>query len=360
MLQTLGDLPGRLASALQASPRCPELPAGERAALESLVARSPRGNAYLSLEPGLAVFEHADGVVTWAASGKTAFAVGGVHSAAACTRLLRAFREHVERLGFRQVLLFPVSESERAGVEGADFQCLAVGSEAFLDPSRFALNGGAKADLRQMLNRGRGRNGLRAEEVRTDVSGESIVRIYDAWLAARPAGHRLQLLVGTPRLNEPFSRRYFLARDARAPQALVTLTPGWAGEGYGVDVMARAPDAPAGAMEVAMTSAIQTIGGEGVRRLSLGACPMYEHVRSANASRPALRRLLRWVYSSSVTRRLFAFESLPRFKRKFDPVWETSYIAAWPRVGAWSLYVGCRMCGLFGPRSLRTGLSRAD
>lgn len=331
-----------------------------RSDLAEVVARSPRGNGYLSLEPDLAVFRHEHGVVTWAASGRTAFAVGGVHGAQEPAQLLRAFRDHVVSAGFGQVLLFPVSELERETLHSAGFQSLMVGAEAFVDPSRFSVSGGRMADLRQMLNRGRARFGLRAQEVDVKDAGVSMLDVYGEWLSARPAGHRLQLLVGTPRLDEPLGRRYFVARDDERAHAMVTLTPGWGGAGYGLDVMARSPDAAAGAMEVALAGAIETLGIEGVEMLSLGACPMFEATQERDVERPVLRSILRWIYRSRCTRQLFAFESLPRFKAKFGPTWEPSYIAAWPRVGVRSLYAGCRMWGLFGPRSLRKGLSRAD
>ena len=262
--------------------------------------------------------------------------------------------------GFRQVLLFPVSGTELESLKSVGFQSLMVGAEAFVEPRSFSLSGGKMADLRQMLNRGRARSGLSAHEVSVKDAGVSMLEVYGEWLTARPTGHRLQLLVGTPRLDEPFGRRYFVARDGERTHAMVTLTPGWGGEGYGLDVMARSPDAAAGAMEIALTGAIEILGSEGVEVLSLGACPMFEATQDPDDGRPYLRSILRWVYRSRFTRRLFAFESLPRFKAKFRPTWEPSFIAAWPSVGVRSLYTGCRMWGLFGPRSLRKGLSRPD
>ena len=109
-----------------------------RSDLAEVVARSPRGNGYLSLEPDLAVFRHEHGVVTWAASGRTAFAVGGVHGAQEPAQLLRAFRDHVVSAGFGQVLLFPVSELERETLHSAGFQSLMVGAAATVSPSQNA------------------------------------------------------------------------------------------------------------------------------------------------------------------------------------------------------------------------------
>jgi phosphatidylglycerol lysyltransferase len=351
-IQWCGDLPGRALGLLDGSAALPQAPEVIRSQLALDVERSERGNAYLSLEPGLRVFRHDAGVLTWAAHRRTAFAVGGLHAPHSPRSLLLAFREEVQNLGFKRALLFPVGSHERASVEEAGFRSLMVGAEAFLDPVAFSLEGGAMADLRQMVNRGQGRFGLEVEEVESEAGRAEILDTYERWLLSRPAGHRMHLLIGTPRLSEPFSRRYFVARNADGIHAAVTLTPGWGGTGYGVDVMARPPDAAPGAMEVALVGALRTLAREGVRRLSLGSCPMLEAVSPPADDSRAMRTLLRWIYRSSLTQRLFAFQGLPRFKAKFRPTWEPTLIAGWPHMGARALYTGCRMWGLFGPTTL--------
>ena len=61
-----------------------------------------------------------------------------------------------------------------------------------------------------------------------------------------------------------------------------------------------------------------------------------------------LRRIFRLLHHGFVGKRLFNFQSLVRFKAKFRPRWEPVYIAGWPKIGIWSLYLSCRMWGLFG------------
>ena len=134
--------------------------------------------------------------------------------------------------------------------------------------------------------------------------------------------------------------------------AFVTLTPGWAGRGMGLDVMARTPKAPAGTMELLLIATMEQVFDEGIEFVSLGACPMAER-HPLDGSDP---RLLRWIfrtlYRSRIGNRLFNFRSLAHFKAKFSPRWEPLYIAGWPRLTVRSLYTGCRMWGLFGRPAL--------
>jgi len=62
-----------------------------------------------------------------------------------------------------------------------------------------------------------------------------------------------------------------------------------------------------------------------------------------------LRGIFWYLYRSYLGNKLFNFRSLHQYKIKFAPEWKTVYMAAWPRVSARALYVGCGMWGLFGP-----------
>ena len=351
-LHWLGVLLGRIYDLLSGprrpSIRRPELDQDD-ASLASLVAQSPRGNAYLSLEPELRRFAHGDSVISWARWRRSIFTVGGLHGEGAeqaYGELIRVSRE----VGIRRVLAFPVSASERDGLHGVGFQTAMVGSEAMLDPRTFQLAGPRTADLRQMVNRGTQRHDLRVREVHDTAERWELMPIYERWLKARPVRHRMRLLIGTPAFERSLERRYFAVGSPQGePCAFVTLTPGWSGRGYGLDVMARAPDAPAGAMEVLILGVIRQLGLEGISRLSLGACPMAFTAEQPENEPWLYNRVFRWLHSSSLGNQLFPFRSLTQFKAKFDPAWEPVFFAAWPRLGFRSLYTGCRMWGVFEP-----------
>jgi lysylphosphatidylglycerol synthetase-like protein (DUF2156 family) len=97
-------------------------------------------------------------------------------------------------------------------------------------------------------------------------------------------------------------------------------------------------------MDHLLATAAERLRDEGATTLSLGACPM---AGIPHTDRGWLPRLFRLLYASRAGNRLFGFQSLHHFKAKFRPRWEPLYLAASPRPGAWSLYVGCRMWGLY-------------
>lgn len=353
-VQLAGELPGLALDLLARTPREPPglyLPAR---ALAALAVTSPRANGYLSMEPGLRAFQTADGALTWVGHRHTAFAVGGLHVAPGggdAARLAQAFRDALRAAGYRRALVFPAAEDERPPLAAAGVQTLSVGAEAFLDADDWTLRGKRRADLRQMVNRGTKRYGIRVREVKSFEAAGRGGPLYERWLSNRPAGHRMRLLIGTPCFDRPAARRYFIAdQGAGEPaQALATLTPGWGGRGWGVDVMARDPSAPAGTMEVLLSDLIQRTFDEGGRVFSLGASPMLERTPLPPPDSGLLRPVFRWLLASRLGNRLFRFRSLGHFKDKFSPRWEPVYMGAWPRMSPLALYAGCRMWGLFGP-----------
>lgn len=352
VLQRLGALPGRIADAWTRPPAALAAASLSAEQLAERVVRSPRGNAYLALEPGLAAFEAEAGTLAWAARRRTAFAVGGVHGPDP-SGALEAFREALRGAGYRRALLFPVDPAEREAVRRAGFEPLTVGAEPWLDPRSFGLSGNRMADLRQMVNRARKRYGLVAEEIPPAEAGATLGPLHARWLASRPSGWPMALVVGGPGFERPLGRRYVAARTREGePVAAVTLTPGRCGAIQGVDVMMRAPEAPAGAMELVLVHTLELLAAEGVERLTLGPCPMAEHGGVGSRDRALLRAAFRTLYRTRLGNRLFPFRSLAAFKAKFRPAWRPVDIAAWPRMGVRALYAGCRMWGLFGPPAL--------
>lgn len=361
-IQRLAASPGWLADKLtgHAGPMASHGGLAELDALATLAAASPRANGYLSLEPELTRWMDPQeaGCLTFARHHRAAFAVGGLHSASASDKamsssntgsmVIAAYCNALRATGFRRSLFFPISEAERPTYAAANVETLMLGSEAFVDRDTWTMRGKAKADLRQMVNRGRKRHGLRTTEYDAVRAAAELAPLHGAWLEDKQSKHRMRLVVGSPGFQNPAGRRFFVAADAEGPVAFVTVTPGWAGQGWGIDVMARPDDAPAGAMDVLIVDAMAVLFDEGATLLSLGAAPMAERTAVTGHDRWLLRRVFRWLYGGRLGNRLFRFESLARYKDKYAPRWEPVYMGGWPKLSVWSLYVGCRMWGLFG------------
>lgn len=342
-------LPGRASDAVWDPIRPPLLPQASLEVVAAAAARAPRGNGYLALEPGLHRWAVGGSVFAVRLHARNAFAVGGLlaEDPAEAGRDLSALRRHLARAGVRRLLFFPVGASEAGALREAGLGCVPVGGEAFVELAGFTLAGGAFADLRQMCNRARRRHGLWVQELDPLRDGPAFRRVHKRWLVSRPNGHPMALLVGSACLDRPLGRRYFgVRRDDGELVAVSTWCPGWDGAGWGVDIMARDPQAPGGAMELLLSEVMQRLRDEGFGRVSLGASPMAP-VAAGQPVPPHLRLVFDTLRRSTWANHLFHFEPLFRFKDKFRPRWDPVLIGGWPDIGSWSLYVGCRLWGLF-------------
>lgn len=349
-LRVLLDVPGRIEDVCFGEAALSPCANGDRRNLVRLAVNAPRTSAYLALEDGLRVFTHGPNALAFHMQGRNVFAVGGpLGPVAGYDALLRAFADALRVSGVWNALVFSVSDDEEvAAARRAGWDVVHAGSEPLCDPTAFSTRGRRREDLRQMVNRAVRRFGLRAGEADPNVDAAAMQAVYDAWLDARPARHAHRLLIGTPRLHAPEGRRYFAVSGPGGVVAFCSLTPGRDGSAWGIDVFARRPDAPAGAMDLLILRAIETLGAEGVRRFSLGACPMCEAAPPDPRRDTWLRPAFRLLFATALGDAIFPFRSLAYFKGKFADWWEPVYLAARPGAGPWTLYTGCRMWGLFG------------
>lgn len=356
--RTLLSLPGRWADRLWGTKPL-QLPTPPQETIIDTIDASPRANGYLSLEPELQLIQCKQGLLSVQSQGQNAFIVGGYHGPQEhLTQSLQDFIAQAKAQSHKRVLLFPIAKQEKQAVEQAGIRCLQVGSEAFLNPTQFTMKGKKMADLRQMFNRATKRYQLTSRWLDPVQDRHLIEHTYQEWLSHRPEGHKMSLLIGTPNLQMPGHRRYLgaFSPESSMPVAVVSITPGWSQEGWGVDVMARCPHAPAGTMEFLFVSCIQQLAEEGVKRFSLGACPMAFIPEATHPLPLHLRWIFHTLYHSALGNQLFRFRSLVYFKNKFRPQWEPVYIGGYPNIGMWSLYVGCHMWGMFGEHTLGTPL----
>ena len=304
-----------------------------------------RGNNYLALEPDTRRFGSSENWLSFAASGRTLLSVGGLHGDER-EALLRNWVTVGQEQGFRQFLLFPVHSSEREEVEASGFSTLVVGSEALLYLPDFKLDGSARRNLRQTIARASRVSGLAFREVSTAERG-ILLPVFSEWLASRLRPQMMGRLVGRPGFTQPLGRRYFAVFFGEKPVAFLTLTPGWNEQGWGMDTMARLPDAPPGVMEWLIVQSMKVVRKEGSIWFSLGASPMRLPERSIHSIPQPFRGVFRFLYTQPLGARLFPFRGLARFKEKFSPEWVPVRIGAYKNVSVWSLYEGCRIWGLF-------------
>lgn len=334
--------PGWILDALDGRPRI----AADRSAEEvyPLVRRSAvHPEAHLALESGLHHHVDGDRVVAWQHRGRTAFAIGGLNAPPVeRVGVLQSFVAATRARGVVRQLLFPLRADELEDAGRAGFAAVQVGVEAILPLPGLSLRGKRYEHVRQMRNRAI-RHGVAVDEVSATDCPEAMEALYTAWLQSRRPTWRMKLLVGSPGLEAPFDRRYFVARTEDRMEGFVTVLPGPDGV-WGLDVLCRRPDAAPGTMERLILHIAEQLRDEGAKVLSLGACPMADIPPGGPLG---LEQVFRWLYRSRWGNRLFGFRNLHRFKQKFRPAWAPVYFAAAPRLGVVSLYRGCRMWGLY-------------
>jgi lysylphosphatidylglycerol synthetase-like protein (DUF2156 family) len=276
------------------------------------------------------------GQVHYRRSGTTAFAVGtqGL-SADLLARWARSMR--AEKI--RQTLIFPVPQWDRMALVDRGFDLMLIGQEAEVYLPTYDSEGPARANLRQMLGRAK-RQGLELRFSQHLQPTEA--ELFSGWLKSRPQPQPMGLLVGTD-LGSSKALYACVYDPSGQCVAWVQARSGYRQQGFGIDAMVRSPQAPAGAMELAIDGLLKRRRSCGDRWFSLGAVPL----RGVAFERPVLGPICIALRQTQVGNLLFGFSGLGSFKAKFAPRWRPLYLGAYGRLGATSLYEGCRLWGLF-------------
>jgi lysylphosphatidylglycerol synthetase-like protein (DUF2156 family) len=275
-----------------------------------------------------------EGFVPFRRQGRHRLVPGGVHAPEASRAdLLDAFLLDSARDG-EQVVALQVRACDVALFRSRGFRVDAFGSTFALELPRFSFAGTKRMKLRNRIKRARDA-GVTVVELGRDRAcppglWRRLADISRAWLTTK-GGHELDLLVGE--MGEPGDpdRRLFVAFDQREqPLAFITYVPAW-GERPGVlhDLTRRAPDAPAGVMELINATAIARFQAEEIRFLHFGFTPFLVGMGGAAVERgdhwlvPRLVRFIgRW------GRAIYPARTQLQYKQKWAPeIVETEYIA---------------------------------
>jgi len=214
------------------------------------------------------------------------------------------------------------------------FRVDAFGSTFALALQRFTFAGTKRMKLRNRIKRARDA-GVTVVELGRDRAcppdlWRRLAQISRAWLATK-GGHELDLLVGEMGESGDPNRRLFVALDRQQqPLGFITYVPVW-GERPGVlhDLTRRAPDAPAGVMELINATALARFQDEEIRFLHFGFTPFLVGMGGAAVERPdhwLVPRLVRLIgrWGSAI----YPARTQLQYKQKWAPeIVETEYIA---------------------------------
>jgi len=238
-------------------------------------------------------------------------------------RLLREFLDNVDR-SKRTAGAFPVSAAQLDDLGRFGFSGVAAAVEPFCRPDEFRLDGPRARRLRPSVKKAEA-GGVRCA-IRFGVElpareSEQLQSLYSEWRdRVHSAGARL-LLSPSPFVARSF-KRYAIASVDREVCAFATLVPLAARNGWAVEGLFRAEDAPVGASECLLVRVLEELRDEGFTSLTLGptvlaAPPVSDEHCDSSDPRLVANSVFRWLYSHAPE--LLKYRSAHGFKQKFHP-----------------------------------------
>ncbi len=208
-----------------------------------------------------------------------------------------------------------------------------MGEEAIIDAQKFTLSGGRMQIVRHAVRKVEGRDHIRIIEYRRDERDPEMDRklreVTRLWLSGKKSAP-MTFTLGDFDPDRWTDERVFVATDDRGEVYGFTTWLPYDRQGTGrplgyiIDRMPRRPDAPTGVMDAVIARAILAMREDGVFKVSLANAPL----ANVNADDPAalsrLDRAVRLLYENF--NQVYGYKSLFRFKRKFQPCWESRYL----------------------------------
>lgn len=262
--------------------------------------------------------------------GRVALALADpIAPAARAAATIEEFAEHCDRQGLIPVF-YGIHARHLPTFRAMHWHTLAAAEEAVIELEDFSLSGRRRTDLRTALNRA-GRTGItglwgRYGELPAPVQAQ-IRELFDQWVGGKKLPEMGFTLGRLAELDDPAVPVLVAVDEAGTVHAVTSWLPVWeAGRltGYTLDVMRRRSDAMPGAMEFLIATAALRFQADGLRELSLSGSPLSTAPATTRLGR-ALERVA-GVLTAPV-RRAYGFESLARFKRKFQTSSRSLYIA---------------------------------
>jgi phosphatidylglycerol lysyltransferase len=200
-----------------------------------------------------------------------------------------------------------------------------LGEEARVSLTDFTLEGSARAELRTQRRRAE-KDGAKFEVVQPDALPALLPQlraVSDAWLQDKAVAEK-GFSVGA--FSESYISNFPVAivRVEGEPVAFASLWIAGTGEEIAVDLMRFGRDAPRGAMDFLFVELLLWGRAQGYRWLNLGMAPLAG--LETHPLAPAWHRVGNIVFRYGEY--FYNFEGLRRYKAKFNPVWESKYLAS--------------------------------
>ncbi|MGO4301983.1 phosphatidylglycerol lysyltransferase domain-containing protein [Leifsonia sp. RAF41] len=218
--------------------------------------------------------------------------------------------------------------------EALGWPTMSVGEETLMHPQTFDLVGKPWQKVRQAHNRG-----IKARISTLWTSWDDlspliqtqITAVSEQWVSEKELPEMGFTLGWMAELKDPDVRLYLAFDPDGGLQAVTSWLPSWRDGrvvGWTIDFMRRADGSMPGIMEFVIASAAQHMRDEGVEVLSLSGAPLATKPgedADDPADQTAMDRLLALL--AHTLEPAYGFASLFAFKSKFNPTYETIYMA---------------------------------
>jgi lysylphosphatidylglycerol synthetase-like protein (DUF2156 family) len=218
--------------------------------------------------------------------------------------------------------------------ESLGWQYMSVGEETLMHPVTLDMAGKPWQKVRQALNRGI-KEGLTTQWVSYDELTlpqlNQINAISEAWVAEKELPEMGFTLGAMEEIKDPDVKLMLAVNTAGEIQAVTSWLPSYRDGvpvGYTIDFMRRADGSMNGTMEFLIASAALAMQKDGIEVLSLSGAPLASKPLAAGELPPAptvLTELLEFL--GKTLEPAYGFSTLFRFKAKFNPTYETIYMA---------------------------------
>jgi phosphatidylglycerol lysyltransferase len=282
-------------------------------------------NAALSGDKRLLFSAAGDSFLMYQINGRSWVALGDPTGArAGQEELVWRFRELSDRHGGWTVF-YQISADQLPLYIDLGLAVMKLGEEARVRLTDFSLEGSARAELRTQRRRAQ-RDGASFQVLWPHELPPMLPKlraVSDSWLQDKAVAEK-SFSVGA--FSEGYISHFPVAvvSCANEPVAFASLWISGDREEIAVDLMRFGPDAPRGAMDFLFVELMLWGQSQGHHWLNLGMAPLAGLEQHPLA--PAWHRVGNFVFRYG--EHFYNFDGLRRYKAKFNPVWESKYLAS--------------------------------
>jgi phosphatidylglycerol lysyltransferase len=291
-----------------------------------IIKASPHVDAHLGLigDKQFLISERGDGLIMYGLQHRSLVAMGDpvAQDEDTVEDLVWSFKERADKLGATPVFYQASTEFLPVYVD-AGFSLLKLGEEAWVDLSRFTLEGGKGRKLRQAKARAEKAGAtfeiVRAPEVEAIL--EELREVSCLWLGKK--GKEKGFSLGFWKDEYMLSCDQGVVRHNGHVAAFANIWRSAQQSEVTVDLMRQRPGIPGGAMDLLFLGLLTHAQQDGYRWFSLGMAPL-SGLRQHRLA-PRWSKLGALIYHGG--ERFYHFEGLRTFKEKFRPEWRPRYLA---------------------------------